>query len=200
MTRNALLVLVTLVLFGLEPASAASPGTWTASTAGTAATASGAGAAGGAAGRGRGAGATSAGASTAVTLNVSSWSSSEELEELQKLLKAKDTKAFLATLNGYDHGWVTIGGRRVPVDLAWNGTVGGKDVVILVSAKPFSASGSPGSAAGAAVGYVRLTLDSSQSGEGVMYSTTQVGFQGTSGELVARGGASTATKLVDVTR
>jgi hypothetical protein len=33
-----------------------------------------------------------------------------------------------------------------------------------------------------------------------MYSTTQVAFQGASGELVARAGASSATKLVDISR
>lgn len=194
MSTNRLVLVLALLL--ATPTFAASPGTWTAKTAGSAGTASGTGAGGAV----RGAGATTAGAGTSVTMTVDSWSTSEELDKLEELLKAGNTKAFLDALNGYDHGDVKIGSRTVPVDFAWSGSAGGKDIVVLVSAKPFSASGSSGSASGAAVGYIRLTLDSSGAGQGAMYSTTQVGFQGSSGEMVARSGASTATALVEVAR
>lgn len=185
-----------LALAGSLPAAAASPGTWTARTAGTAATASGHGAAGGA----RGSAATTAGAGSVVTMRVDDWSPQSELDTLKGLLAAGDTKGFLSTLGGYDHGEVVIGAARIPVDLAWNESIGGKDVVVLVSAKPFAASGARGSMSGAAVGYIRLAVDSSGSGEGAMYSTTQVSFKGSSGEPAARAGASSATKLVEVER
>lgn len=194
MSPNRLATVLALLL--AAPSLAASPGTWTAKTAGSAGTASGT-ATGGAV---RGAGATTAGAGTSVTMTVDSWSTTAEIDKLEELLKAGDTKAFLEALNGYDHGDVKIGSRSIPVDFAWTGTAGGKDVVVLISAKPFSASGSAGTASGAAVGYIRLTLDSSGAGQGAMYSTTQVGFQGSSGEMVARSGASTATALVEVAR
>jgi hypothetical protein len=122
-----------LALAGAMPAEAASPGTWTAKTAGTAATASGHGAAGGA----RGSAATTAGAGSVVTMTVDDWSPQSELDALKALLAAGDTKGFLSTLGGYDHGEVVIGGKRIPVDLAWNESIGGKDVVVLVSERDF---------------------------------------------------------------
>lgn len=194
MTHRALLI--TSLFLVSSAASGLSPGTWSGKTAGSAGTTSGTGAAGAI----RGSGTTTGGSGTPVSVSVSSWTTAAEADELAKLLQSGDTKGFLAALNGYDHGSVTIGSTRVPVDFAWSGTAGGKSVVVVASAKPFSASGARGGASGAAVGYLRLVLDSSEQGEGAMYSTTQVAFQGASGELVARAGASSATKLVDISR
>lgn len=175
--------------------SQAPTGTYTATTGSSAATAS----VGGSGGAARGSKTTGAGSGSSVTMSLSNWATQADLE---KLAAAEgDPKAFLDLLSGMNFGTVTIGGKSVPVNLAWSFKSGSSYQIVLLSEKPFSATSSRTGATGngAAVGYIRLTVDGSGVGTGMMYSTTQVAVQSGS-DVVARGGASTATQLSAVAR
>ncbi|MBI3653389.1 MAG: hypothetical protein HY231_20355 [Acidobacteria bacterium] len=183
----------------------AATGTYTASLGNSAGMASGgATGSGGGAARGRmtrGGGSASTAASGAnVSLNISSYSTQEEINKLVQT--QNDASAFLNTLNGYNHGSVTISGKSYPINAAYSLQAGSNYYIYLVSAKPFSGEatgrgGRGGKASGAAGGYIRLTVNSGGSGDGALYTSTQVTVQ-TNGAIEVRGGASTASQLTNV--
>ncbi|MCP4655617.1 MAG: hypothetical protein GY856_09385 [bacterium] len=195
----ALALMIVWALPALAATDQAPTGTYKATTGSTAATASGAGATAGAAAAGGVAGAGGGTKGYTVTMNVSSYSSDEEIEELKALVK--DPAAFLKTLNGFRHGNVKLGNRSVPIHAAYSIKKGGKYHIFLLSAKSFDKTPSRVRAkgSGAAAGYIRLTVDGDGDGSGMMYATAQVVFK-VNGEIVARAGASTATKLNEVHR
>jgi len=195
----AVVLMIAWALPALAATDQAPTGTYKATTGSTAATASGAGAAAGAAAAGGAAGASGATKGYDVTMNISGYSGDEEIEELKALVK--DPAAFLKTLNGFRHGSVKLGNKSVPINAAYSIKQGGKYHIFLLSAKSFdkSASRIQAKGSGAAAGYIRLTVDGAGDGGGMMYATAQVVFK-VSGEIVARAGASTATKLNEVHR
>ena len=198
MKRRSLTTLALALVASAQPLlaiSQASTGTYTASTGDSAAT----GSVTGGGGAARGSKTTTAGSGSAVTMAIDSWATQADLDALAAA--QGDTKKFLDILSGLRHGSVTLGGKTIPVNLAWSFKSGASYQILLLSEKPFSATSSRtgGSASGAAVGYIRLTVDGNGAGQGMMYSTTQVAFE-SGGDIVARGGASTATQLSNVSR
>ena len=149
----------------------------------------------------RGGGSASDAASGAtVSMTIGSYSTQDEINKLAQ--SQNDASAFLNTLSAYNHGSVTVGGTTYPINAAYSVQAGSSYYVYLLSAKPFSAEssgprGRGGKADGAAGGYIRLTVNSAGSGDGVLYASTQVVVQ-TNGASEARGGASSASQLSNV--
>lgn len=201
--RGTAVLMVSLMAVPVLAGNQAPTGTYTATTGSSAATASGGGRsgggprAGGGAGRGRtGTTSTSAGSGSDLTMDVASWSTQADAQQLTSA-QGGNGQGALAVLNSMNHGSVTIAGRNFPINAAFSVPKGSGYSIYLVSAKPFSAEGGRGRAAGATSGLIVLHVDASGAGTGELYTSTQVVFE-TTGEVQARGGASTATNLSGV--
>jgi hypothetical protein len=188
----AALLLASLPALAVSQAPA---GTYTATSGNSAAT----GSVTGSGGAARGSKTTSAGSGSSITMSINNWATQADLESLAAA--EGDPKAFLDLLAQKSFGTVTLGGRAIPVNLAWSFKSGASYQIVLLSEKPFAATSSRTGATGSgvAVGYIRLTVDGSGIGSGMLYSTTQVAIQSGS-DIVARGGASSATQLTNVAR
>ena len=181
---------------GVDTSDKAPAGSYTAATDASAGIAS----AAGPTGRARGASGASGTSGGTVTMNISSYSSNEEVDQIVAA-QGSGAEAMLQAINRQSHGSVTIGGQTFTINMAASAKVGSSYNIYLVSAKPFSTgSGSGGrTATGGSAGYIQLTVNSTGSGDGGMYTSTQIVVE-KDGSVAARGGASTATALTNVTR
>ena len=181
----------------VETSDRAPAGTYTASTGASAGTASST----GPRGRARGAAAGEGTTSGAITLNIDGYSTKEEVDQIVAA-QGSGAEAMLQAVNKTSHGTVTIGGHSFMVNMAASVKAGSSYNIYMVSARPFStgtSSGGGSSVMGGSAGYIQLTVNSSGSGEGKMYTSTQIVVE-KDGSVLARGGASTATVLTNVTR
>ncbi len=201
MARSIASLLALVVILGgafVVWAGSAPTGTYTATMGASGGTAS-AGAAG--RGRGRAGRGTEATTGTAVTMKIGSYSSQAELDALAAA--GGDPAKFLSVLSGYNHGTVTVGGQSFPINAAYSTSAGSAgNVICMATAKPLASSGTSRrgrQATGTSGGYIRLTVDASGSGTGMLYTSTQVVIS-SSGEFSARAGGSTGTALTDVSR
>lgn len=186
----ALMGLVSAPLLAADQAPAA---TYVATTGSSAVTGGGTGAGGGHAHGSKGTDATKGGT---VTIAVNSYTTEEELAALKAT--AGDAKKFFDTLKTYNHGTVTVGGKTYPINAASSvGNASGYSIS-LASAVAYAASGSSHSAKGATGGYIHLTVDSTGSGKGSMFTSTQIIINSSTGDFEAKAGMSTATQLSDV--
>lgn len=187
---------VLLAVAGAE-AGTAPTGSYTATMSGTASTSSATSGHGAARGR-RSSEATTG---TAVSIRIDSYSSEAELDALAAA--QGDPAKFLDVLAAYDHGSVSIGGQSFPVNAVHSSSAGAAgNVIVLLTARPLTSSqtGRRGrSVSGTSGGYIRLTVDAAGSGDGVLYTSTQVTVE-TDGSFSSRGGGSTATPLDNVQR
>lgn len=179
-------------------ASQAPLGTYTATMGGTTASTGMRGA-----GRGFRRGHTSTGATsgTQVTISITSYSTPEELDQLAA--HQNDPAGFINLLSSFNHGTVTIGSATFPLNAAYStgaGTSG--NIIYLLSSHPLTSSATSRHgrrATGTSVGYIRLTVNPSGTGKGVLYSSTQVAVSA-DGTFTAKAGGSTATPLSNVSR
>lgn len=155
-----------------------------------------AGGAGGVGGKGAAAGGktTTTGAGSEVSVSIDSYSTQEELKALAA---AADSRTLIATLSGYSHGSVTVGGKSFTINGAFcKGNAKGY-VISVVTAKPLS--GSKTSASGNTGGLILLTVNSSGAGTGSMYTATELTAT-TSGGYDLGAVAGTATQLTSVVK
>ena len=135
-----------------------------------------------------------------VTINLSSYSTQDEISQL-KAVPHGDVTAFLSALSKFNHGSVTIGDKSFPINAAHSAQLGAKYVIRLVSAHPLMAGTTARgrTVMGSSGGMIKLTVDSSGAGEGVLYRTAQVVVKDDD-EIDAKAGSSTATQLTGVAR
>lgn len=196
--RRTALTMMTVSCLFVAPvlqAEQAPAGTYTATAGSSVATGGGTTSAGK---HGRGGTTTSKGSGTKITATITSYTDQSELEALAAT--QGDAKAFFDKLATFNHGTVTVEGKSYPINAATSVSYGSTYYVAIASAKAFSTSGSSRTAKGATGGYIRLTVDSAGVGKGVMYTSTQVVVNKSTGEFEAKVGASTATELTDVKR
>ncbi len=128
-----------------------------------------------------------------IAITVTGYASNSELTSLA------NTEALAPAISAFSYGSVTLGNRTYPVNLAVSYPRGSHYVIHLISAQPFTVTGTTRDGTGTGVGYIRLSVptDGVTLGTGELYSSTQIQISN-DGNVVAQGGRTTATKLANV--
>ncbi|MBI2565539.1 MAG: hypothetical protein HYV63_00720 [Candidatus Schekmanbacteria bacterium] len=138
-------------------------------------------------------------AGTLVNMNITKYITEEDLATLQAA--QGDPKAFADALAKLNCGSVTIGKQTFQVNAAQSVQAGSEYLIFLLGGKGFlyEAANTPHTLKAGTVGYIRLAVNSSGKGGGMMYSATAVTLE-KNGQIKAGAAAATATKLNDVHR
>lgn len=143
------------------------------------------------------AGAVSAG--TKVTMSINKFLSEEEIDAL--FSKENDAQSFMNILKGYNCGTVKIANKSFKINAAHSAKTGSKYSIFLLGSTPFNydAKQTPHSVRGITVGYIRISVNETGDGGGVLYQATGVSLQ-KNGQIKAAAGGASATKINDVHR
>lgn len=134
-----------------------------------------------------------------ITIHVASYSSDEELRELRAA--QNDPQAFIDVLGRFEHGFVQVGEKKVPINFAISNKAGNYYGIQLLSSKPFSEAGPEGKMMKVTrTGYIRMTVDEQGNGTGTLYRTAGTVNLNNSGDVDAQAGMMHTTELKDIHR